>query len=44
MSIATAVARLADVTVNTRPGQASVSGRRDTRAGSVPGSAGAGSA
>jgi transposase, IS30 family len=37
-------ARLADVTVTTRPGRARVSGRRGTRAGSLPGSAGAGSA
>jgi len=44
LSWQTPAARLADVTVNTRPGRARASNRRDTRAGSVPGSAGTGSA
>jgi IS30 family transposase len=44
LSWQTPAARLADVTVNARPGRAKVSGRRGARAGSVPGPAGTGSA
>jgi IS30 family transposase len=44
LSWQTPAARLTDVTVNTQPGRARVSSRRGTRAGSLPGSAGPGSA
>jgi IS30 family transposase len=44
LSWQTPAARLADFTVNAQPGRARISGRRDTRAGNVPGAAGTGSA